>query len=35
MGGPVYEIKEESLIRSDISEYLKRHESKDLLRLLT
>ena len=35
MGGPVYEIPEESLIRSDISEYLKRHESKDLLRLLT
>jgi bifunctional enzyme CysN/CysC len=35
MGGPVYEIKEESLIRSDISEYLKRHERKDLLRLLT
>ena len=35
MAGPVYEIKEESLIRSDISEYLKRHESKDLLRLLT
>ena len=35
MGGPVYEIQEETLIRSDISEYLKRHESKDLLRLLT
>ncbi len=35
MGGPVYEVQEESLIRSDISEYLKRHESKDLLRLLT
>jgi bifunctional enzyme CysN/CysC len=35
MGGPVYEIQEESLIRSDISEYLKQHERKDLLRLLT
>jgi len=35
MGGPAYEVQEESLIRSDISEYLKRHESKDLLRLLT
>jgi len=30
-----YRVQEESLIRSDISEYLKRHESKDLLRLLT
>ncbi len=30
-----YDIQEESLIRSDISEYLKRHENKDLLRLLT
>jgi len=29
MGGPVYEVQEESLIRSDISEYLKRHESKE------
>jgi len=35
MGGSAYEVQEESLIRSDISEYLKRHESKDLLRLLT
>jgi len=30
-----YRIQEESLIRSDISEYLKQHESRDLLRLLT
>jgi len=35
MGGTGYRIHEESLIRSDISEYLKRHETKDLLRLLT
>jgi bifunctional enzyme CysN/CysC len=30
-----YKIQEEELIRTDISEYLKRHETKDLLRLLT
>jgi bifunctional enzyme CysN/CysC len=30
-----YEVPEENLIRSDIGEYLKRHENKDLLRLLT
>jgi bifunctional enzyme CysN/CysC len=30
-----YKVQEESLIRSDIGEYLSRHESKDLLRLLT
>jgi bifunctional enzyme CysN/CysC len=30
-----YEIPEETLIRSDISEYLAQHEHKDLLRLLT
>jgi bifunctional enzyme CysN/CysC len=30
-----YEVREEDLIRTDISEYLKRHEEKDLLRLLT
>jgi bifunctional enzyme CysN/CysC len=30
-----YEIREEDLIRSDIGEYLNRHETKDLLRLLT
>ena len=30
-----YQIQEEELIRSDISEYLIRHETKDLLRLLT
>jgi bifunctional enzyme CysN/CysC len=30
-----YKIQQEGLIRSDISEYLSRHESKDLLRLLT
>jgi bifunctional enzyme CysN/CysC len=35
MNDSVYEIRQESLIRSDINEYLKRHESKDLLRLLT
>ncbi|NND57023.1 MAG: sulfate adenylyltransferase subunit CysN [Xanthomonadales bacterium] len=28
-------MQEESLIRADIGEYLKRHEDKDLLRLLT
>jgi len=33
--GAKYKIQEESLIRSDISEYLSRHETKDLLRLLT
>ena len=30
-----YKIKEESLIRDDITSYLARHESKDLLRFLT
>ena len=35
MGDAGYRIKEESLIRADISSYLERHESKDLLRLLT
>ncbi len=30
-----YKIQEEELIRSDISEYLNRHETKDLLRCLT
>ena len=30
-----YEIPEETLIRSDITEYLAQHENKDLLRLLT
>ena len=35
MGGAAYEVREESLIRSDIGEYLERHEEKDLLRLLT
>ena len=35
MTDPTYKIQEEELIRSDISEYLKRHETKDLLRLLT
>ena len=33
MAASNYEVPEESLIRSDISEYLKRHEEKDLLRL--
>jgi bifunctional enzyme CysN/CysC len=30
-----YRVQEEGLIRSDIGEYLNRHETKDLLRLLT
>ena len=30
-----YKIKEENLIRDDITSYLARHESKDLLRFLT
>jgi bifunctional enzyme CysN/CysC len=30
-----YEIKEEDLIRGDITGYLRRHEEKDLLRFLT
>jgi len=30
-----YEIKEEDLIRDDITAYLRRHEEKDLLRFLT
>ena len=30
-----YKIKEETLIRDDITSYLARHESKDLLRFLT
>ena len=35
MSNPTYQIQEEDLIRSDISEYLNRHETKDLLRILT
>ena len=35
MTDAAYKIVEESLIRSDINEYLNRHETKDLLRLLT
>ena len=35
MGDAGYRIQEEGLIRSDITEYLKRHEHKDLLRFLT
>ena len=35
MAESTYKIQEEELIRGDISEYLKRHENKDLLRLLT
>jgi bifunctional enzyme CysN/CysC len=35
MADSKYKIQEEELIRSDISEYLNRHETKDLLRLLT
>ncbi len=30
-----YKIQEEELIRGDITQYLQRHETKDLLRLLT
>jgi len=32
---PTYKIQEEDLIRGDISKYLLRHETKDLLRFLT
>jgi len=35
MGDAGYRIQEESLIRTDIGEYLQRHENKDLLRFLT
>ncbi len=35
MADSTYKIQEEELIRSDIAEYLNRHETKDLLRLLT
>jgi bifunctional enzyme CysN/CysC len=35
MSETTYKIQEEELIRSDISEYLNRHETKDLLRMLT
>jgi bifunctional enzyme CysN/CysC len=35
MADSKYQIQEEELIRSDVSEYLNRHETKDLLRLLT
>ncbi|MFC1719837.1 sulfate adenylyltransferase subunit CysN [Pseudomonadota bacterium] len=35
MGESNYKVQEEGLIRSDINAYLERHESKDLLRLLT
>jgi bifunctional enzyme CysN/CysC len=35
MGDSKYQVREEGLIRSDISAYLERHETKDLLRLLT
>ncbi len=35
MAGSNYQVREENLIRTDIGEYLKRHEEKDLLRLLT
>lgn len=35
MNDPTYRIPEEELIRGDISRYLKRHETKDLLRILT
>ena len=35
MGDAGYRVKEEGLIRADITEYLKLHEEKDLLRFLT
>jgi bifunctional enzyme CysN/CysC len=35
MTAPTYQVKEEGLIRSDITGYLRRHEEKDLLRFLT
>ncbi|VGO18238.1 sulfate adenylyltransferase subunit CysN [Pontiella sulfatireligans] len=35
MSDSTYKIQEEGLIRSDITEYLSRHEHKDLLRFLT
>ena len=35
MAGSNYQVREQNLIRSDITGYLKRHEDKDLLRLLT
>ncbi|RLA57573.1 MAG: hypothetical protein DRR04_12570, partial [Gammaproteobacteria bacterium] len=35
MSEPTYKIQEEDLIRGDISKYLLRHETKDLLRFLT
>lgn len=35
MSDSTYQIQEEELIRSDITEYLNRHETKDLLRFLT
>ncbi len=35
MADSTYKVQEEELIRSDIGEYLNRHETKDLLRLLT
>jgi bifunctional enzyme CysN/CysC len=35
MSEPTYKIQEEELIRGDISKYLNRHETKDLLRFLT
>jgi len=35
MTDSLYKIPEEELIRGDISEYLNRHETKDMLRILT
>ena len=35
MTDPIYKIQEKELIESDISAYLHRHETKDLLRFLT
>jgi len=35
MTDATYKVQEEDLIRSDIDEYLRRHETKDMLRLLT
>jgi sulfate adenylyltransferase subunit 1 (EFTu-like GTPase family) len=35
MSNDNYRIQDEALIRGDIAAYLKKHEDKDLLRLLT
>ena len=35
MSDPQYRIQDEELIRGDIAAYLRKHETKDLLRMLT